>query len=217
MCRKLQDDWEFLLRPKVLGFVCTFVNTRTRLSITVCGCVIFMSCLPVLAFASRWVLRGLVGRTASLAAPTTNHLLFIHQEKDTSGTVLPSKPRHTSPWEQYFVSLQSTHTVFTFVSSWNGHLGTLLHRGPKPEWFISLKRGRIFFKSVSIGPTRGQPVNKGSAVDLVRPIDQDTAVLVCSSEPVFEFVLGGDPDRLVRVTGKPDGQQAWSRCCCSFL
>ena len=33
-------------------------------------------------------------------------------------------------------------------------------------------------------------------------IDQDTAVLVCFSEPVFEFVLGEDPDRLARVTGK---------------
>lgn len=39
-------------------------------------------------------------------------------------------------------------------------------------------------------------------MDLVGLIDQDTAVLVCSSEPVFEFVLGGDPDRLARVTGK---------------
>ncbi len=39
-------------------------------------------------------------------------------------------------------------------------------------------------------------------MDLVWLIDQDSAVLVCSSEPVFEFVLGGDPDRLARVTGK---------------
>lgn len=39
-------------------------------------------------------------------------------------------------------------------------------------------------------------------MDLVWLIDQDRAVLVSSSEPVFEFVLGGDPDRLVRVTGK---------------
>lgn len=39
-------------------------------------------------------------------------------------------------------------------------------------------------------------------MDLVWLIDQDEAVLVCSSEPVFEFVLGGDPDRLAGVTGK---------------
>lgn len=39
-------------------------------------------------------------------------------------------------------------------------------------------------------------------MDLVWLIDQDRAVLVCSSEAVFEFVLGGDPDRLARVTGK---------------
>ena len=40
-------------------------------------------------------------------------------------------------------------------------------------------------------------------MDLVWLIDQDRAVLVCSSEAVvFEFVLGGDPDRLVRVTGR---------------
>lgn len=39
-------------------------------------------------------------------------------------------------------------------------------------------------------------------MDLVWPIDQDRAVRVCSSEPLFEFVLGGDPDRLVRVTVK---------------
>lgn len=43
-------------------------------------------------------------------------------------------------------------------------------------------------------------------MDLVWLIDQDTAVLVCSSESVFEFVLGGDPDRLARVTGKPESQ-----------
>ena len=39
-------------------------------------------------------------------------------------------------------------------------------------------------------------------MDLVWPIDQDTAGLVCSSEPVFGFVLGGDPDRLARVKGE---------------
>lgn len=43
-------------------------------------------------------------------------------------------------------------------------------------------------------------------IDLVLLIDQDRAVLVCSSELVFEFVLGEDPDRLVRVTGKPESQ-----------
>lgn len=43
-------------------------------------------------------------------------------------------------------------------------------------------------------------------MDLVLLIDQDRAVLVCSSELVFEFVLGGDPDRLVRVTGKLESQ-----------
>lgn len=43
-------------------------------------------------------------------------------------------------------------------------------------------------------------------MDLVRLIDQDGAVLVCSSGPVFEFVLGGDPDRLVRVTGRLERQ-----------
>lgn len=43
-------------------------------------------------------------------------------------------------------------------------------------------------------------------MDLVRLIDQDGAVLVCFSEPVFEFVLGGDPDRLARVTGKLESQ-----------
>lgn len=43
-------------------------------------------------------------------------------------------------------------------------------------------------------------------MDLVWLIDQDGAVLVCSSEPVFEFVLGGDPDRLTRVTGKLESQ-----------
>lgn len=29
---------------------------------------------------------------------------------------------------------------------------------------------------------------------------------VCSAELVFEFVLGGDPDRLARVTGKLESQ-----------
>lgn len=43
-------------------------------------------------------------------------------------------------------------------------------------------------------------------MNLVLLIDQDGAVLVCSSEPVFEFVLGGDPDRLARVTGKLEKQ-----------
>lgn len=36
----------------------------------------------------------------------------------------------------------------------------------------------------------------------VWPIDHDRPVLVCSSEPVFEFVLGELPDRLARPTGK---------------
>lgn len=31
-------------------------------------------------------------------------------------------------------------------------------------------------------------------------------VMVCSSEPVFEFVLGEDPDRLARVTGRQEIQ-----------
>lgn len=43
-------------------------------------------------------------------------------------------------------------------------------------------------------------------MNLVLLIDQDGAVLVCSSEPVFEFVLGGDPDRLARVTGTLEKQ-----------
>lgn len=43
-------------------------------------------------------------------------------------------------------------------------------------------------------------------VSLVPLIDQDGAELVCSSKPVFEFVLGGDTDRLVKLTGKPECQ-----------
>lgn len=43
-------------------------------------------------------------------------------------------------------------------------------------------------------------------MDLVWLIDHDRAVLVGSSEPVFEFVLGGDPDRLVRVMRKLQSQ-----------
>lgn len=39
-------------------------------------------------------------------------------------------------------------------------------------------------------------------MDLVWPIDQHTALLVCSSEALFEFVLGGDPDRLAQLTVK---------------
>lgn len=58
-------------------------------------------------------------------------------------------------------------------------------------------------------------------MDLVRLIDQDRAALVCFSEPLFEFVLGGDPDRLARVTGKPESQpglevQLASRATASF-
>lgn len=43
-------------------------------------------------------------------------------------------------------------------------------------------------------------------MDLVCLIDQLRAVPVCSSELLFEFVLGGDPDRLARVTGKLESQ-----------
>lgn len=43
-------------------------------------------------------------------------------------------------------------------------------------------------------------------MDLVWPIDQHRAPLVCSSEAVFEFVLGADPDRLARLTVKPEIQ-----------
>lgn len=39
------------------------------------------------------------------------------------------------------------------------------------------------------------------------PIDHDPPVLVCSSEPVFEFVLGEVPDRLARPTGKLQSQR----------
>lgn len=41
---------------------------------------------------------------------------------------------------------------------------------------------------------------------LVWLIDQDGAVLVCSSVLVFEFVLGADPNRLVRATWKQESQ-----------
>lgn len=35
----------------------------------------------------------------------------------------------------------------------------------------------------------------------------DRSALACSSEPVFEFVLGEVPDRLARPTGKPPSQR----------
>lgn len=41
----------------------------------------------------------------------------------------------------------------------------------------------------------------------VRPIDHPRPALACSSEPVFEFVLGEVPDRLGRPTGKPQSQR----------
>lgn len=53
-------------------------------------------------------------------------------------------------------------------------------------------------------------------------IDHDGAALLCSSEPVFEFGLWGDPDRLLRVTAKleeqPDPEvQLASQSTASFL
>lgn len=59
---------------------------------------------------------------------------------------------------------------------------------------------------LSLGLLVGKQSTIGSPMDLVWLIDHDRAVLVCSSEAVFEFVLGGDPDRLARVTGKPESQ-----------
>lgn len=50
-------------------------------------------------------------------------------------------------------------------------------------------------------------LNNGPSMHHVRLIDQHGPALACSSQPVFDFVLGDVPDRLARPTGKPASQR----------
>lgn len=61
---------------------------------------------------------------------TPNHVLFIHQERDTSAVVLPSKGLHTSPQTMIFSFSLKHARSYHLCADLKWTLGTLLLWGP---------------------------------------------------------------------------------------
>lgn len=130
-------------------------------------------------------------------------VLFIHLEMDISAALLPSKGGFRKPRSTIFGFTPKHAHSYHLCADQKWVLHTLLTWALKSQWFYL---PASLLKTVFIGLPRRKTINNRSSLDLVWLIDQDWLVLVCSSEPVFEFVLGRDPGRLVRVTGKLQSQ-----------
>lgn len=89
----------------------------------------------------------------------------------------------------------------------NWTLWTLLLSAPKLQRCFYLKTSTSIYYCVFIGPTCRKTIHKRSSVRHVWPMAHDRPVLVCSSEPVFEFVLGEVPGRLAGPTGELQSQR----------
>lgn len=103
-------------------------------------------------------------------------------------------------------SLKRAHSHLLCVDL-NWRLWTLLLQ-PQTAAFLLPENQHIYLELCCYRPSLQDKLSTmGSSVRHVWPIDRDRPTLVCSREPVFEFVLGEVPDRLAGPTGKLQSQR----------
>lgn len=103
-------------QPSFSGCQSTFLSSTY---LCLCVRVRLYLCNPgLLSFVS------FLGRKRRRSFISPNNCFPSHQSrKGYLGSRAPIKGGvHTNPWVWYSVSLQSTHTVITFLLTWNGHL-----------------------------------------------------------------------------------------------
>lgn len=145
-----------------------------------------------------------VGHKCGRAFISPNNCFSSHQSrKGYLSSHAPFKGGAANKRLSVIFSFTAKHArSYHFCTDVKWTLWSLLLRGPSLSDLSSLKA--VFSAACLVGK-QSTMVRLWISLPLT---DQYSALLVCFSELMFEFVLGGDPDRLTRVTEKLRSQPA---------